>query len=90
MHDRNQIVISPALLDPLVVFDTLVHELVHAVDDCQHKHGKEFKKISLSLGMVGPMRSAIASGELKIKLSELSALLEPHPHLRLRISTRLT
>jgi len=25
------------------------------VDDCEHKHGKEFKKIALSLGMIGPM-----------------------------------
>lgn len=46
VHDRNQIFISPALLDPVTVLDTLVHELVHAVDDCQHKHGKEFIKRS--------------------------------------------
>ena len=58
MHDSNQIFVSPALLDPVLVLDTLAHELVHAVDDCEHKHGKEFKKIALSLGMIGPMRSA--------------------------------
>ena len=40
-NERNQIFISPALGDPVQVLDTLVHELVHAVDNCEHKHGKE-------------------------------------------------
>ena len=31
------------------------HELVHAVDDCQHKHGKEFKKLALAIGLAGKM-----------------------------------
>ena len=39
---RNQIFISPALSDSVAVLDTLVHELIHAVDNCAHKHGKEF------------------------------------------------
>ncbi len=54
----NQIFISPALEDPIEVLDTLVHELVHAVDDCQHKHGKEFKNMAMKSGMVCPMRSS--------------------------------
>jgi hypothetical protein len=73
----------------VLVLDTLVHELVHAVDDCQNKHGKEFKKIALSLGMIGPMRSAGAGPELKTKLAELSEQLGPYPHGGLHISTRL-
>ena len=54
----NQIFIAPTLGDAFNVIDTLVHELVHAVDDCEHKHGKEFKKMALKLGLKGPMRSA--------------------------------
>ncbi len=38
----NQIFISPVLIEDFEVLDTLMHELVHAVEDCQHKHGKEF------------------------------------------------
>jgi hypothetical protein len=72
-----------------VVLDTLVHELVHAVDDCEHKHGKEFKKIAISLGMVGPMRSAGAGPALKAQLAELAQQLGPYPHGGLHISTRL-
>ena len=81
----NQIFISPALEDPLEVLDTLVHELVHAVDDCQHKHGKEFKKISKNLGMVGPMRSAGAGPELMKKLKVVANNLGQYPHSRLSV-----
>jgi len=81
----NQIFISPALEDAVEVLDTLVHELVHAVDDCKHKHGKEFKKIATSLGMVGPMRSAGAGPALKEKLKELATKLGTYPHARLSV-----
>jgi SprT-like family len=80
----NQIFISPALIDPVEVLDTLVHELVHAVDDCEHKHGKEFRKIALSVGLVGPMRGATAGPDLKMQLGELAPTLArdigPYPH----------
>lgn len=85
-NDQNQIFISPALHEPVEVLDTLVHELVHAVDDCQHKHGKEFKKIALSLGMKGPMRSADAGPELKEKLTQLAKQLGVYPHGKLQVT----
>ena len=83
---RNHIFISPSLADPVAVLDTLVHELVHAVDDCEHKHGKEFKKMALKLGMKGPMRSAGAGPELLAKLGELAVTLGPYPHGKLKVS----
>ena len=61
--DVNQIFVSPTLIDPVEVLDTLVHELVHDVGDSQNKHGKEFKKICIRMGLVGPMRSASAGPE---------------------------
>jgi hypothetical protein len=85
-NDKNQIFISPALHEPVEVLDTLVHELVHAVDDCKHKHGKEFKKIALSLGMKGPMRSADAGPELKEKLNQLAKQLGVYPHGKLQVT----
>ncbi len=85
---RNQIFISPALHEPLEVLDTLVHELVHAVDDCAHKHGKEFKKIATSLGMIGPMRSAGAGPALKAKLELIAKHLGPYPHGKLKVVHR--
>ena len=88
VHDRNQIFISPTLSEPVEVLDTLVHELVHAVDNCEHKHGKEFKKIALSLGMKGPMRSAGAGPELRALLVQLTRLLGPYPHGGLKVTHR--
>lgn len=82
----NQIFISPTLKSDFDVIDTLVHELVHAVDNCEHKHGKEFKKIALKLGMVGPMRSAGAGPALKPTLEALLTELGPYPHGPLNVS----
>lgn len=84
----NQIFIAPVIDKPLEVIDTLVHELVHAVDDCEHKHGKEFKKMALRLGMKGPMRSASAGPELKETLNALLVQLGPYPHAQLKVSLR--
>ena len=84
----NQIFISPTLAEAFEVLDTLVHELVHAVDDCQHKHGKEFKKIALKVGLQGPMRSAGAGPVLKAQLLDLAQTLGPYPHSPLKVTMR--
>ena len=84
---HNQIFISPMQVDAVEVLDTLLHELIHAVDDCEHKHGTAFKKIATKLGMVGPMRSASAGPKLKAKLHDLAHALGPYPHAALRVST---
>lgn len=33
--------------------EVLVHELVHATDDCKSSHGKEFKRIATAVGLEG-------------------------------------
>jgi hypothetical protein len=85
----NQIFISPGLSDSVEVLDTLMHELVHAVDDCQHKHGPVFKKMALKLGMKGPMRNAGAGPELKAKLEQLAANLGAYPHAKLNVPRKV-
>lgn len=45
----NEIFISPIVYEPVEVLDLLVHELVHAIDDCQSGHGENFQKISAAL-----------------------------------------
>lgn len=86
----NEIYISPKYDDAIQVMDILVHELVHAVDNCQHKHGKEFKEIALAVGLEGKMRSASAGATLLSELTEIAKTLSPYPHVKLNIpmSTR--
>ena len=38
-------------LQIILNLNTLVHELVHAVDDCKHGHGKEFQKLRFQLSL---------------------------------------
>jgi hypothetical protein len=54
----NQIFIAPHIPTPIEVIYTLVHELVHPIDDCQSGHGENFKRIAKDIGLKGPMRSA--------------------------------
>lgn len=89
----NEIFISPVHANPVEVLDVLVHELVHAVDDCANRHGKEFKKIALTVGLVGKMREASAGPQLRFRLSEIAVQLVkqwgPYPHAALRVPRAL-
>ena len=84
----NQIFIAPHLPTPLDVLDTLVHELVHAIDDCESGHGENFKKIALDVGLKGPMRSAGAGEWLKQDLMRIAEKLGAFPHGRLSLPVR--
>ena len=84
----NQIFIAPHLQTPFDFLDTLVHELVHAVDDCESGHGENFKKIALDVGLKGPMRSAGAGDWLKQDLIRIVDKLGAFPHGRLSLPVR--
>jgi hypothetical protein len=45
----NQIIITPLRTEPLDLLWLLGHELIHAVDDCAHGHGKVFDEIAHSV-----------------------------------------
>ena len=85
----NEIFVSPKLDDPVEVLDTLIHELVHAVDNCKNSHGTEFKKIALSVGLQGKMRQASAGEKLKERLKEISSKLSPYPHKKLKLQVKI-
>jgi len=82
----NQLFISPVLDEPVQVLDTLVHELVHAVDDCMHHHGPEFKKIATDVGLQGLMREASAGPWLLEQLTSISRQLGKYPHSKINLS----
>jgi len=84
----NQIFISPELSSSVEVLDTLAHELVHAVDNCEHRHGPEFKKIALSIGLEGKMRQASAGPYLLAQLEQIAKKLGNYPHAKLKVPIR--
>ena len=82
----NQLFISPVLDESVQVLDTLVHELVHAVDDCLHHHGPEFKKIATDVGLQGLMREASAGPWLLEQLNAISRQLGKYPHSKINLA----
>ena len=82
----NQIFIAPHLQTPFDFLDTLVHELVHAIDDCIHHHGPEFKKIATDVGLQGPMREASAGPWLKEHLIGIAKQLGKYPHSKINLA----
>ncbi len=88
--DINEIFISPKLDDPVEVLDTMIHELVHAVDNCKNSHGPAFKKIALSIGLEGQMRGAHAGEKLLIRLREIAKPLGPYPHKKLKFQMKVS
>jgi len=85
----NHITITPnmdgtTLKGTQKVLMVLVHELVHAVDDCESGHGEAFKRCAISVGLTGKMTATIATDWLNdyFKNSVISKLgLFPHHKL---------
>ena len=90
----NEIFITPKYDNVIDILDTLTHELVHAVDNCKHKHGPEFKKIALSIGLEGKMIYASAGPELKQRFQLIGKKLErmhgKYPHGAMHFSSTVS
>ena len=84
----NEIFISPVLSDPIRMLDVLVHEAVHAVDDCQSGHKEAFKRTALAVGLEGKMTATHAGDKLKAELERIIKVLPPLTHGALDLSTR--
>lgn len=81
----NHIFISPCLGDGGEngvgqVLLTLLHELIHAADDCLSGHQGTFAEVATRLGFEGKMTSSQASVELAADLMVLAEELGPYPH----------
>lgn len=72
--------ISPKLHDPVEVLATVVHELVHAVDDCDSGHRGAFAKIARTIGLEGKLTATHAGPELEAHLKKVARTLGKYPH----------
>lgn len=79
----RHIFISPVLEDPAIVLATLVHELVHAVDDCESGHKGGFAKMARRLGLEGKLTATVAGPALAEDLALIARKLGDYPHAAL-------
>ena len=84
----NEIFISPVLHEPAKMLDVLIHEAVHAADNCESGHKGPFKRVSLAVGLTGKMTSTVAGPELQVWIAETVAALPALSHGALSLSGR--
>ena len=60
----NEIFINPKLRDQFAMLEVLVHEAIHAADDCASGHKGFFRKTAKAVGLEGKMTATHAGPEL--------------------------
>jgi hypothetical protein len=78
-----QVFVSPVLDDAVRVLDVLMHELVHAADDCQNGHKGPFVRIARAIGLEGKPTATVAGDDLREDLEAILGELGPYPHAAL-------
>ena len=86
----NEIFITPTMSDSLQVAETLIHELIHAMDNNKSGHLGYFKEVSEAVGLVGKRTATVAGEELRGKLVNLVDRLGEYPHFEVSASSRLS
>lgn len=76
----HHIFISPMLPSPEAVLPALLHELIHAADDCESSHKGAFRKAWKALGFVGKPTECTPGEELALALKAVAKELGPYPH----------
>lgn len=77
---NSHVFISPVLIEPVDILDTLAHELVHVVTPGAGHKGK-FINVAKALGLTaGKPTSAGAGPELRAELEAIAHKLGPMPH----------
>lgn len=77
----GQIFISPVrgAKQSAEAVETLIHELIHAVDDCEHGHKGPFVAMGKALGLCRPWTATSAGEELQERIEGLIERLGPMP-----------
>lgn len=78
----HQIYITPTLGpdDAMQILATLIHEIAHAIDDCEHGHTGRFRKLVEQMGLTAPFTSATAGEPLQEILKPILQTLGTYPH----------
>jgi hypothetical protein len=79
----NHIFLGPQEGDPAAMLVSLLHELIHAADDCVSGHKGTFAEAATRLGFEGPMTQTPPGLELTAEVILLAEALGPFPHAKL-------
>lgn len=79
----NHVFISPLLGTAAEVLPVLLHELIHAADDCENHHNGAFRKAWKVLGFIDKPTTSVPGKELKDSLREIARELGKYPHSKL-------
>jgi hypothetical protein len=74
------ICIHPSLTIRTELLAVLVHEMVHAIDNCESGHRGAFSAIFRQVGLRGRRTESDPSPELLVKLRRISGALGPYPN----------
>lgn len=85
----NLVFISPRIVRGDVALWILVHELVHAIDDCQHGHGAPFARMARAIGLEGKPSQTMPGPALRLTIEGIVARLGPYPNAT-EVVTRAT
>ena len=80
LNGFNEIFIHPKLDDVVKVGGVLVHELIHASDNCKSGHRGYFRRTAIAIGLTGKMTATEESPELIAKLKKITKKLGKYPH----------
>lgn len=83
---HNEIFVSPLLDDAVEALAVLVHELIHAQDDCKSGHGKAFAAVARRLDLEGKPTATVAGSAFKQRYAAMLGRLGAYPHAALRPS----
>lgn len=75
-----QIFIWPAEVKVTNILSYLLHELIHASDDCDSGHKGHFARVHKAVGFVSPPTLSNTTPELEAKLEAIRDALPPYPH----------
>ena len=75
---------------PAQIAAILAHELVHAAVGIAAGHGRAFKRVSVGLGLVGPMRATTPGDAFLSAIAPILAAVGPLPHARLDTGSATT
>jgi len=84
----NEIFINPSIVNTSVMIEVLVHEAIHAADNCASGHKGFFRKTALAVGLEGKMKSTVAGVELLQWIKDVVAKMPAMDYGHLDLSGR--